>query len=94
MSYKVYTWRKPGETATDCGCQSLLQEEIDKAWSMLSLIGVGEHKGSAMTLTKEQLYAHNFDDERQLAVLLDRLFLRAHHRRLSAQVDAPKAAAK
>jgi hypothetical protein len=85
MSYEVYTWRKPGETAWDCGCASLLLEDTRKAWSMITLVGKGEHEGTSRTLTKEQLYAHQFSGEQELAALLDRIFERAHADRYAAE---------
>jgi hypothetical protein len=86
MSYKLYTFRLPDETAADCGCLSLLLQDTRKAWSRVVLVGEGEHEGTSLLLTKEQLYQYDFNDSRQLAAVLDRLFLRAHGRRHSAEV--------
>jgi hypothetical protein len=85
MSYEVYTWRRLGEAASDCGCVSLLLEDTRKAWSMITLVGKGEHEGTNLSISKEQLFQHRFKNERELAALLDFKFERAHAARHAAR---------
>jgi hypothetical protein len=82
MSYELYTWKKPGETAADCGCMSLLLKDTQKAWSQLTLVGKGEHEGTSLTFAKELIFAHS-PSKLELAEFLDREFLRAHADRMA-----------
>lgn len=86
MSYEIYTFRLPGESASDCGCRSLLLEDTRKAWSRLALVGKGEHEGTTLTLTKEQVYAQGRADKLELAAFLDRKFLLAHADRMALKL--------
>jgi hypothetical protein len=59
----------------------LLMETRRPYWSNLALVGSGEHVGTHLRLTRDQLYAHKFEGTGQLSALLDRLFLLAHWER-------------
>lgn len=88
MSYEIYTSRTPNEPKFET--EGLLITDRPY-WSRLYLVGKGEHEGTTHSVTREQLYQHKFEGKRELAELLDRLFMRAHAWRLSKEVRAKEA---
>jgi hypothetical protein len=89
VSYEIYAYRLPNESAWDCGCESLLLDDTRKAWSFLTLVGKDEHKGTNVTLSKDELFRDGIDNERDLAALLDRKFQLAHADRIAAEHGVP-----
>lgn len=83
MSYEVYTSRQPNEPKWENDTH--LMETRRPYWSRITLVGKGEHEGTNLTLTKEQVFIHKFEDERELAALFDRKFQIAHAHRLARE---------
>lgn len=84
MSYELFTWRLPSESAYDCGCRSLLLEDTRKARSRITLVGKGEHEGTNLTFDKSDLLGREYSKS-ELAAYLDYRFLAAHADRLARQ---------